>query len=152
MCPSRGDGTVDNSTRKLRTPPGIEKEPEGARSNGFEDYLSQFDPKVVVLSGRVAGQEFPLDQERMTMGRGPGVDVAFDDTAMSRQHAAIEYADQRFRIVDLESTNGVLVNGDPVYSSSLGHGDRFQLGTLQFQIVIEEQEESPEAYVLDLDA
>jgi pSer/pThr/pTyr-binding forkhead associated (FHA) protein len=132
-------------TRKLEAPQSV-------RSNGFEDFLSRFEPKVVVLSGRVAGQEFPLDQERLTLGRGPGVDVAFDDSAMSRQHAAIEFADERFRIQDLESTNGVLVNGDPVFSSSLGHGDRIQLGTLQFQIVIEERQEEDEAYILDLDA
>jgi pSer/pThr/pTyr-binding forkhead associated (FHA) protein len=141
----------DNRTRKLRTPPGVENAPNESQPDGFDDYLSRFEPKVVVLSGRVAGQEFPLDQERLTLGRGPGVDVAFDDSAMSRQHAAIEYLDQRFRIVDLDSTNGVTVNGDPVVSSSLGHGDRFQLGTLQFQIVIEEREEDSEAYVLDLD-
>jgi pSer/pThr/pTyr-binding forkhead associated (FHA) protein len=140
-----------NRTRQLKTPSGTEKTLEH-RSESFESYLTRFEPKVVVLSGRAAGQEFPLDQDRLTLGRGPGVDVAFDDSAMSRHHAAIEYADERFRIVDLDSTNGVLVNGDPVISSSLGHGDRFQLGTLQFQIVIDQQEESPEAYVLDLDA
>jgi pSer/pThr/pTyr-binding forkhead associated (FHA) protein len=145
--------TVDaNQTRKLKTPQGTGQAPQAVRSNGFEDFLSCFEPRVVVVSGRVAGQEFPLDQERLTLGRGPGVDVAFDDSAMSRQHAAIEFADERFRIQDLESTNGVLVNGDPVFSSSLGHGDRFQLGTVMFQIVIEERQEDDEAYILDLDA
>lgn len=141
-----------DSTRKLKRSPDGRQAPLTARSNGFEEFRSRFEPRVVVLSGRVAGQEFPLDQERLTLGRGPGVDVAFDDSAMSRQHAAIEFGDERFRIVDLESTNGVLVNGDPVFSSSLSHGDRFQLGTLQFQIVIEERQEEDEAYVLDLDA
>ena len=115
---------------------------------GAEGFLTRFSMKLVVLSGRAAGTEFSIDSERMTMGRGPGVDAAFDDQAMSRQHAIVEFGTEGFRVRDLGSTNGIRLNGLPVQSAELKHGDRLDVGSLEFQVVVEEREEEPQAYEL----
>lgn len=130
----------DGRTRKLRQP---------AKNGGMREFLQSFQAKVVVVSGRSAGEEFVLDRERLTLGRGPGVDVAFDDPAMSRQHASIEYSgEEEFRIRDLGSTNGLRVNGKPVDAGDLKHGDVVEIGALGLQLVIEEREQTPEVYEL----
>jgi pSer/pThr/pTyr-binding forkhead associated (FHA) protein len=76
------------------------------------------------------------------------VDFAFDDPAMSRQHAAVDYADGGFKIRDLGSTNGVRVNGNKLQADEIKHGDRLEVGTQVFQLVIEEREDTPNTYEL----
>jgi pSer/pThr/pTyr-binding forkhead associated (FHA) protein len=119
-----------------------------ASHGGFGEFSKRFRAKIVVVEGGRAGEEHVLRRERLTLGRGPSVDVAFDDPSMSRQHAAIEYADEGFRIRDLGSTNGVLVNGREVQAAELSHGDRFEVGERTFQLVIEEHEPEPEVFEL----
>jgi pSer/pThr/pTyr-binding forkhead associated (FHA) protein len=125
-----------------------EKMKAKGRQSDIQDYLGAYRPKIVVLSGRDAGTEHPIEHERCIIGRGPGVDFAFDDSAMSRQHAAIDFADGNFRIQDLGSTNGLRVNGDAMQSCELGHGDRIEIGSLELQLVIDEVEVSPNTYEL----
>ena len=67
---------------------------------------------------------------------------------MSRQHAAIEFSGEGFRLRDLGSTNGTTLNGQPVQSAELRHGDRFEIGGRSFMLAIEERELEPDAYEL----
>ncbi len=106
-------------------------------------FLARVRVTIVQVSGGAAGSEHQLMSARLTLGRGPDVDLAFDDPAMSREHAALELADEAYRLLDLGSTNGVLVNGAPVTAADLKHGDRFQLGDHVFQYVLEETEHAP---------
>ena len=121
------------------------------RDGGFQAFLGRFDVKLVVLSGQTAGNQVPIEAERLTLGRGPGVDCSFDDQAMSRQHAIVEFGAEGFRIRDLGSTNGILLNGEPVQSAELSHGDRLDIGSLEFQVVVEKRTAEPEAYELPAD-
>lgn len=132
----------DGRTRKLKN---------AERRSGIEEYLSRFVAKLVAVSGRDAGKEFQLGGERLTLGRGPGVDLAFENSAMSRQHAVIEYASEGFRIRDLGSTNGIQLNGRPVQAGELKHGDCVTIGGQEFQVTIEESEGASDAYELSLD-
>jgi pSer/pThr/pTyr-binding forkhead associated (FHA) protein len=131
----------DGQTRRLKS-----TETDG----GIEQFLSDYRAKVVVVAGNEAGSELELDRPTLLIGRGPGVDMAFDDPAMSRQHAAIEFAQAGFRIRDLGSTNGLLLNGRPVQVGELSHGDRVEIGARTFQLVIEEREQAPDVYELEV--
>ena len=133
----------DGKTRKIERPAC-----DGMGMNGF---LESHMAKLVVVSGSGTGVEFPLDRERITLGRGPGVDLVIEDSAMSRQHVAIDYTDDGFRIQDLGSTNGVLVDDQLVQVETLTSGSRFEIGGHVFQLVIEEREETPEVYELPCD-
>jgi pSer/pThr/pTyr-binding forkhead associated (FHA) protein len=112
------------------------------------DFFRRFQATLVTLSGTTAGNEYPLTRTPVTVGRGPDVDLAFDDAAMSREHAALELMDDHFRVRDLASTNGLMVNGSPALVAELKHGDRLQIGEHSFQYLVEERRREPKAYDL----
>lgn len=120
----------------------------GERDLGFARFLAGFRASLVVLEGGVAGAEHELERACTRIGRGPEVDLAFPDPAMSKEHAAIEWAEGGLRLRDLGSMNGVQVNGAAVQVVELKHGDRFQLGEHVFQLVVEQRRREPRAYVL----
>jgi predicted component of type VI protein secretion system len=126
-----GRGVQDGSTRVIAQPG------DGSRDRS---YLARHRVLLVALSRDLAGSEFPLDQERVLLGRGPGVDLAFNDVTMSRQHAVLELSAEGFRVRDLGSTNGVLVNGTRVPAADLKHADVLGIGEHEFQVVIEARE------------
>jgi pSer/pThr/pTyr-binding forkhead associated (FHA) protein len=115
---------------------------------GLEDFLERYEPVLVVVRGAVAGEEHALDREKLVLGRGPDVDLAFHDDEMSSQHAAVEFTGEAFRISDLGSTNGTFVNGKPVQARELASGDRIELGRHLFQLRLEERERQPRVYVV----
>jgi pSer/pThr/pTyr-binding forkhead associated (FHA) protein len=64
-----------------------------------------------------------------TIGRDPMNDVVIaDDTKVSRSHAAIQFRDGRWLLVDLESRNGTLVNTRRIHRHPLRDRDRIQCG------------------------
>jgi len=143
FCPRPGlEGTTmrDGKTQVIKK--------VSTESMTISGFLESHTARLVVVSGANAGEEYPLDRERVTLGRGPGVDVTIGDTAMSRQHAAIDFSADGFRIHDLGSTNGLLLDDTPVEVAELTNGSRFQLGSHVFQLVIEEREPAPEVYEL----
>lgn len=131
----------DGLTRKVRreSPPRVD--PQG--------FLARTRAVIVTLSGTTAGNEYELESKRTSVGRGPGVDLAFDDNTMSREHASFEVRDGAMHLRDLGSTNGVVVNGGRVLDSELKHGDRIELGDHQFQLVLEERPRDPRAFEID---
>jgi pSer/pThr/pTyr-binding forkhead associated (FHA) protein len=129
----------DGRTTKLQKPAG---------AAGLGPFLQKFRASLVALAGCAEGSEIVLDQRRIALGRGPGVDAAFENRSMSKTHALIEFVGDGFQIRDLDSTNGVVVNGERVQSAELRHGDRFALGDQCFQLLIEEREARSPTYVL----
>ncbi len=124
------------------------KQGAGSRSSDLGAFLERFDATLVVVRGSTAGEEHPLDGPKLVLGRGPGVDVAFDDGEMSSQHAAIEWSGSGFRVCDLGSTNGTLVNGKRVQAQDLASGDRVELGRHVLQLRLEERPAEPKVYSL----
>ena len=125
-----------------------EKRSAPTKVDGIDTFLSCKRAKLVAISGDRLGTEFALEQECVILGRGPNVDLAFDDSSMSRQHAAVEFVDQQFRVRDLGSTNGTLLNGKSVQVGELQHGDRLEIGSQKLQLIIEDAVETPDTYVL----
>lgn len=113
-------------------------------AGGFERWQAT----LVVVRGSAEGTEHPLTRRRVVVGRGPGVDVAFNDPEMSQQHAAVEFEDGAFRVLDLGSTNGVCVNGERVRERELDHGDRIVLGRHVLRILIEKRDAMPRVHHL----
>lgn len=130
---------------------GSTREIEAATGNTvLSEFLSKYLPALVILSGDAKGTEYAIDSGRVTLGRGPGVDLAFDDGAMSRAHVAIEFTNGGFRLLDLGSTNGMLLNGGAAKVGELKHGDKFQIGEHTFQFVVQERRRTP-TYVIEDD-
>jgi hypothetical protein len=66
------------------------------------------------------------------LGRSRECDIVLDDAGVSRRHARIRPAGDGWAIEDLRSTNGVLLNGQPLHSVHPLHpGDRIELGSTE---------------------
>ncbi len=114
----------------------------------FADWAAQWSAVLVVVSGDAAGAEHPLDSPSTTVGRGGDSDLRLEDTSLSQEHAAIEFADGAFRIRDLNSTNGVVLNGSEVQVAELKHGDRIELGEQFLRFLLEKRERGPRPFRL----
>jgi hypothetical protein len=81
----------------------------------------------------VNGTRHPLDPPGIVIGRGTDADLRINDPGVSRRHAEIRvYASERagtdVSIVDLGSTNGMLVNGTKVQQATLEDGATVKIG------------------------
>jgi hypothetical protein len=87
-------------------------------------------------SGPFAGRIVALPSEMVTVGRAPDNDVVVGDPATSGHHGRIEVRLGSFWLSDLGSTNGTLVNGEPVIEKQLNDGDLIALGqnTIRFTL------------------
>jgi len=81
---------------------------------------------------------YPLDGEKIIIGRGVSCDITVDDLYLSARHVKLWYADNEWYIVDLESTNGTYINGTKMDKEPLilDSGDKIRIGQLEFLVVI----------------
>jgi CRP-like cAMP-binding protein len=93
-------------------------------------------PRLKIISGSRAGSFLQLRYPSTTFGRGADNDYRFaDDTVMSRAQAVIVVEGSRFLLRDLNSTNGTLVNGNPVVEMALRPGDIIEMGEMQMEFL-----------------
>src|SRR3989338_763750 len=91
---------------------------------------------VLSLNGVMQG-EYPLDKERITVGRKPDNDIPIDNLAVSGKHALIiTILDDSF-LEDLGSTNGSYVNGKLIKKHALKDGDVIAIGKHELKYVNE---------------
>ncbi len=82
----------------------------------------------------VRGQRiYELQGPVTVIGRGRQSDVVISDPNVSRRHAEVRREGDAYVVVDLDSTNGITVNGQEVKRAALADGDRLQLGTTQLR-------------------
>jgi predicted component of type VI protein secretion system len=75
---------------------------------------------------------FPLLTPRVVVGRSAQADVAVDSQLISRQHFELERAGATHRCRDLDSSNGLFLNGVRIHAAVLFDGDELQLGDVLF--------------------
>jgi pSer/pThr/pTyr-binding forkhead associated (FHA) protein len=83
---------------------------------------------VIRSGGGRAGESFPVDQDRMSIGRTPDAAVFLDDVTVSRNHALLVHRQDGYYIDDLGSLNGTYVNRRRIESHLLSDGDEIQIG------------------------
>jgi uncharacterized RDD family membrane protein YckC len=76
-------------------------------------------------------REFEIVDNEVHMGRELDNTLRLPDPSISRHHCVIRKVGGGYEIQDLQSSNGVLVNGNRVQSSPLRDGDRVTLGQVQ---------------------
>jgi len=89
--------------------------------------------------------EYPLIEERTSIGRRPTNDIHLDNLAISGNHAAIVKAGNDFYVEDLNSTNGTLVNSAATKKHLLQHDDVIEFGKFQLKYVDEAASNDDEA-------
>jgi dipeptidyl aminopeptidase/acylaminoacyl peptidase len=93
--------------------------------------------KLTFESGPFAGRVIALPNQMVTFGRAPDNDIVVGDPATSGRHGRIEVRNGQFWISDLGSTNGTLVNGEPVLEKQLTHGDAIAIGQNVIRFTLE---------------
>ena len=88
------------------------------------------------LDGSVI-KDVELDKERMTIGRKPHNDIQIDNLAVSGEHALIVTILNDSFLEDLGSTNGTLVNGNPIKKHILQNNDVIEIGKYKMKYVAE---------------
>ncbi len=83
---------------------------------------------VIRAGGGRAGEAFPLERSRLTVGRRPDSDVFLDDVTVSRDHAVVVKRGEHYYLDDCGSLNGTYVNRRRIDSQRLNDGDELQIG------------------------
>jgi hypothetical protein len=83
---------------------------------------------VIRAGGGRAGESFPLDGDRLTVGRRPDSDIFLDDVTVSRDHAILVRRGSDYYLDDCGSLNGTYVNRRRIESHRLVDGDELQVG------------------------
>ncbi len=128
------------------TPPSIPKHQstaviridqiEGARKRAVAEIDSTEAPRLVVLNTDFAGREFVCNRTEMKIGRTDDNDIALDHRSLSRTHCKVVREESgEWRVVDMQSANGLMVNGESYAQVTLRPGDVIELGHVKLKFV-----------------
>jgi pSer/pThr/pTyr-binding forkhead associated (FHA) protein len=106
--------------------------------------------KLILSMDGLVLKEIPLSKERTTLGRKPHNDIQIDNLAVSGEHAVIVTILNDSFLEDLGSTNGTLINGNPVKKHFLQNNDVVELGKYKLKF-IQEQGAAPAAGAADFE-
>jgi diguanylate cyclase (GGDEF)-like protein len=126
--PSQNSNEDKPEATQLRPASKIAKSPQTDRR-----------PVLVSLRGELMAVPIPLERDHVIIGRAIDADVRLNDSRASRLHARISSEldpnthQTHCRITDLGSTNGTLVNGEPIMEVSLNDGDKIVIGDHLFR-------------------
>ncbi len=82
-----------------------------------------------VASLSLNGERHEIRKRRTVIGRSKDCDIQLNDTNVSRRHAELRQEGTAYWIVDLDSTNGVEINGRRAKRAKLDPGDTVTLGS-----------------------
>ncbi len=114
---------------------GMNEQPQQSKQDN-QHHLVATGRGLLVLE--VNGLRHPLDPPGFVIGRGTDADLRINDPGISRLHAEVkirtEGADVVAEIIDLGSTNGILVNGHRVPRAELTEGTRIEIGNTRMLV------------------
>lgn len=80
------------------------------------------------------------DNDEITIGRDPGNEVVIDHDSISGKHAVLRKVADSHVLYDLDSTNGLYLENNPVTEAPLSHGANFHVGHVPIQYAAAGQE------------
>ena len=89
------------------------------------------EPQRELISLTVAGRKHEITSPKVVLGRSREADIRLADVNVSRRHAEVRQEGAGYWIVDLDSTNGLEVNGKRVDRARLRDGDRITIGATE---------------------
>src|SRR5213079_1422086 len=91
--------------------------------------------KLILSMDGLVLKEIPLTKERTTLGRKPHNDIQIDNLAVSGEHAVIVTILNDSFLEDLGSTNGTVVNVNPIKKHFLQNNDVIELGKYKLKFI-----------------
>jgi hypothetical protein len=106
--------------------------PEGVYDYAADEFGDDADepgpPAIDTVTVAETDHDVALRGDRMVLGRLQGCDICLADANISRRHAELLLIDGDWYLQDLESTNGTMLNGEPVTRARLRDGDVIEIG------------------------
>ncbi|HMJ10031.1 MAG TPA: FHA domain-containing protein [Polyangiaceae bacterium] len=118
--PGEKDRTLDAPTVI-----GAARVQPGARQTAKPSVLQQ-------IGGPGAPRDHRLDLDEMIVGRSVQVHISIDSGLISRRHIMLRRSGPEYACEDLDSSNGMYLNGVKVHSATLREGDTLQIGDVVF--------------------
>jgi pSer/pThr/pTyr-binding forkhead associated (FHA) protein len=115
--------------------------------------------KLVVIAGKLRGEEYELEPGENTLGRDESCTIHFPVAGVSKQHLSVTVTDDVAYIQDLGSSNGTFLNGKIIKRGTVQNGDKIALPDSILQVVwveekkviihkkIEVEEDDTEEYI-----
>lgn len=91
--------------------------------------------RLVMISAPAPGAEFSIAKGAVRIGRLEELDLCISHRSISREHARVLQKDGAFEVEDLNSANGVRINGSATKKGALKSGDILELGQVRFRFV-----------------
>ena len=92
--------------------------------------------KLRVINSEGEATEFELPEHAVILGRIPPSDILLPHPSVSRRHAKAELQDGCCRLTDLDSHNGIVVDGQRIDEVLLAPGERFVLGEVELEFAL----------------
>lgn len=133
--------STENSSFQMEV--GNEELPSSGDATGPDDndktkILQDFIRYYFVISGNGAPYDkYLVEKKSIVIGRKSDCDIVIDDKEVSSRHAKILLNHNNLTIEDLDSVNGVFVNGAKVNKHVLVAGDNFVIGDVRFQLLVQ---------------
>ena len=110
---------------------------EADRPRQVVDVAAEDAPRLVVLTpDELRGQEFACIRTELRIGRTDDNDITLDHRSLSRTHAKLVREDTgEWRVIDMQSANGLTVNGESYAQATLGSGDIIELGHVKLRFL-----------------
>ncbi|MHC4479501.1 MAG: FHA domain-containing protein, partial [Planctomycetota bacterium] len=86
--------------------------------------------RLVVKEGALGNSAMELTGPRFSLGRAPDNDAQLQNRTVSRYHAVLIERPEGWYISDVGSHNDTVVNGSPIMTAKLSHGDEIRLGNV----------------------
>lgn len=140
-CPVCGKPCAegDNCCEPADKPQSKHDDVDAAAPDDGEDKTQPIPVMAEVLTAE--GDTVPIATRWMRIGRETDNDIVVkDDGFVSRYHAWITYEREHFWLEDLGSTNGTLLNGEPLQRREiLASGDKIKIGESEMTFVLLEK-------------
>jgi hypothetical protein len=136
--PKRGERASDAPEEQVESGATMiykPKAPQATEAASAEDLGVEREVAVLTWDG----QTKRVDKRRILLGRSRECDIQVEDANVSRRHAELRQEGSSYWIVDLESTNGIEVNGRRVKRAKLDSGDSFTVGSTDIVFTTERE-------------
>ncbi len=90
--------------------------------------------KLIGYKDGTVAFDITLDKKKLIVGQFEGADIAIADSSLSHYHAFITIDENGGKILDLDSENGIFLNGQRIKSSYFSSGDILRLGSIEFHM------------------
>lgn len=88
--------------------------------------------ELIFKPGEASVENFEVQKNEVSIGRGSNCDVVLGDKKASRKHAVVRRAGAVFVIRDLGSANGTYLNGEQITEKEIQGGDMIRIGDTEF--------------------